>query len=232
MWQTAQCYIPAGYRYRIDKLSYRGTAPPPNNSSGSIRWCLKTPGGDAGTAQPAAGARAGRLRALATDAARQLDVLGLDRHALGVDRREVGVLEEADQVRLGGLLQGKDGRALEAQVRLELLRDLADEALERQLADEQLRRLLVAADLAERDRARAVAVGLLDAARRRGGLARRLGGELLAGRPEHRSGKKKSGCGATALGAAAEQLDSLATGRLAGSLLRAGHFSKLQEHNL
>ena len=41
---------------------------------------------------------------------------------------------------------------------------------------------LVAADLAERDGARAVAVRLLDAAGGGGRLARRLGGELLAGR--------------------------------------------------
>jgi hypothetical protein len=45
---------------------------------------------------------------------------------------------------------------------LEVLRNLAHEALEGQLADEQLRRLLVAADLAERDGTRAEAVGLLD----------------------------------------------------------------------
>ena len=117
---------------------------------------------------------------------------------LGVDRAEVRVLEEAHEVGLGGLLEREDGGALEAEVRLEVLRDLAHEALERQLAHEELRGLLVAADLAERDRAGAVAVRLLDAARGRGRLARRLGGELLAGR--------------------------LAAGGLAGSLLRAGHF--------
>ena len=61
----------------------------------------------------------GRLRALATDAARQLDVLGHDGDTLGVDGAQVGVLEQANQVRLGRLLQGKDGGALEAQVRLE-----------------------------------------------------------------------------------------------------------------
>ena len=63
---------------------------------------------------------------------------------------------------------------------LEVLGDLADEALERQLADQQLGALLVLADLAEGDGAGAVAVRLFDAAGRRGGLARRLGGELLA----------------------------------------------------
>ena len=44
---------------------------------------------------------------------------------------------------------------------LEILRDLADETLEGELADEQLGRLLVAADLAERDGAGAEAMGLL-----------------------------------------------------------------------
>ena len=135
---------------------------------------------------------------LPANAARKLDVLGHDRDALGVDRAEVGVLEEADEVGLGGLLEREDGRALEAEVGLEVLGDLADEALERELADQEVRGLLVPADLAERDGARAVAVGLLDAAGGGGRLARGLGRELLAGR--------------------------LATGRFAGCLLRTGHF--------
>ncbi|CAH0379471.1 unnamed protein product, partial [Pelagomonas calceolata] len=137
------------------------------------------------------------LGALAADAARELDVLGHDRDALRVDRAQVRVLEEAHEVGLGGLLEREDGRRLEAEVRLEVLRDLAHEALERQLAHEELRRLLVLADLAQRDGARAVAVRLLDAARRRRALARGLGRELLARR--------------------------LAAGRLARGLLRAGH---------
>eukprot|EP01043_Picozoa_sp_COSAG02_P034647 COSAG02_NODE_2435_length_8869_cov_63.273774_5_plen_221_part_00 len=120
------------------------------------------------------------LSALATDAAGQLDVLRHDGDALGVDGAEVGVLEEADQVGLACLLERQDGGGLEAQVGLEVLGDLADEALERQLADQQLSGLLVLADLAEGDGAGPVAVGLLDAAGGRGGLARRLGGELLA----------------------------------------------------
>ena len=83
------------------------------------------------------------LGALAADAARELDVLGHDRDALGVDRAQVRVLEEAHEVGLGGLLEREDGRRLEPQVRLEVLRDLAHQALERQLADQQLRGLLV-----------------------------------------------------------------------------------------
>ena len=132
----------------------------------------------------------GRLSTLATDAASKLDVLGHDGDTLGVDGAEVGVLEEANEVGLRGLLERDDGRRLEAEVGLEVLRDLADEALEGELADQQLRGLLVAANLAESDRAGAVAVGLLDASSCRGGLARRLGGELLAGRPAITSSKE------------------------------------------
>ena len=58
---------------------------------------------------------------LAADAAGQLDVLGHDGDALGVDGAEVGVLEEADEVGLRGLLERHDGSALEAQVGLETL---------------------------------------------------------------------------------------------------------------
>ena len=119
---------------------------------------------------------------LAAEAAGQLHVLGHDGHALGVDGAQVGVLEETHQVGLGGLLQSQQGGALHAQVGLEVLGDLAHQALEGQLADEQLRGLLVAADLAQRHCARAEAVGLLDTRHARGrGLLRRLGGELAPG---------------------------------------------------
>jgi len=40
-----------------------------------------------------------------------------------VDGAEVGVLEESDQVGLSGLLQGKDGGALEAEIVLEVCGD-------------------------------------------------------------------------------------------------------------
>ena len=78
------------------------------------------------------------LRALTADAAGEVDVLGHDGDALGVDRAQVGVLEEPDKVGLGRLLQGHDGGALEAEVGLEVLGDLADEALEGELPDEEL----------------------------------------------------------------------------------------------
>ena len=97
-----------------------------------------------------------------------------------MDGAQVGVLEQTNKVGLGGLLQSEDGGTLEAQVGLEVLGDLADEALEGELADQKLGGLLVAADLAKSDGAGTVAVGLLDSAGGGGRLAGSLGGELLA----------------------------------------------------
>jgi len=121
------------------------------------------------------------LRAFATDAAGELDVLGHDGDALGVDGAQVGVFEERDEVGLGSFLEGEDGGTLEAEVVLEVLGDLTDETLEGELAEQQVGGLLVAADLAESDSAGPVAVGLLDAAGGGGRFAGSLGGELLAG---------------------------------------------------
>ena len=138
------------------------------------------------------------LRSLATNAAGELDVLRHDGDTLGVDRAQVGVLEEANEVGLGSLLEGEDGRSLESKVALEVLRDLAHEALEGKLANEEVGGLLVPPDLAECHGTRAVAVGLLHAPGGGGGLARGLGGELLAG--------------------------GLASGGLTGGLLGSSHF--------
>jgi hypothetical protein len=99
-----------------------------------------------------------------------------------VDGAKVGVLEEGDEVGLDGLLESADGRALEAEVGLEVLCDLTNQALEGKLADEELGRLLVATDLTESDGTRLVTVRLLDTTGRWCGLASCLGGELLTGR--------------------------------------------------
>ena len=87
------------------------------------------------------------LSAFTADTTSQLDVLGHDRHSLGVDGAQVDVLKQTDQVSLARLLQSHHGRALEAQISLEVLCNLTHQALERQLADQQLGRLLVATDL-------------------------------------------------------------------------------------
>ena len=64
---------------------------------------------------------------------------------------QVGILKERDEVSLNGLLQGTDGRALEAKVALEVLSNLTNETLEWELADQKLSRFLVATDLTESD---------------------------------------------------------------------------------
>ena len=120
------------------------------------------------------------LHALTTDATGKLDVLGHDGDALGMDGAKVGVLKETDEVGLSSLLESIEGGTLEAHVGLEVLSDLANEALEGQLANEELGRLLVLANLAKSDSARAVAVRLFDTADGGCALASSLGGEHFA----------------------------------------------------
>jgi hypothetical protein len=48
------------------------------------------------------------LRALASDAAGKLDVLGHDCHTLGMDGGKVGILEKTDKVSLSGFLESKN----------------------------------------------------------------------------------------------------------------------------
>lgn len=50
-----------------------------------------------------------KLVALTAKATGKLDILGLDGDTLGMDSAEVGVLEQGDEVRLDGLLEGTDG---------------------------------------------------------------------------------------------------------------------------
>src|SRR5687768_11609005 len=102
------------------------------------------------------------LGALTTEATGQVDILGLDGDTLGVDGSQVGILKERNDVSLGSLLEGTDGRGLETKVSLEVLGNLADETLEGELADQELGRLLVATDLTKSDGTGAVTMGLLD----------------------------------------------------------------------
>ena len=48
------------------------------------------------------------LRTFTSDSSRQLDILRHDGDSLGVDRAQVGVFEQANQVRFGRFLQGQD----------------------------------------------------------------------------------------------------------------------------
>jgi hypothetical protein len=78
-----------------------------------------------------------------------------------MDGTEVGVFEETDQVGLRTFLQRIHCITLEAEVRLEVLRDLPDEPLERELPDKRFCTLLVFADLHKGPGAGAEAVGSL-----------------------------------------------------------------------
>ena len=120
------------------------------------------------------------LGTFSTDSAGQLDILWHDGDALGVDGAKVGILEETDKVSLGRLLEGHDGRALEAEVSLEVLSDLTDKTLEGELADEKLGRFLVSPDLTESHGARPVTVRFLDTSGGGGRFAGSLGSQLLA----------------------------------------------------
>ena len=137
------------------------------------------------------------LSAFATNAARQLNVLGHDRDTLGVNGAQVGVLKETNEVGLGGFLEGQNSRGLEAKVILKVLSNLTDKALERSLADQELSTLLVLSNLAKSDGSRTVAVRLLDSSGGGSGFSSSFGGELL------------SRC--------------LASGRFTSSLFRTGH---------
>ena len=68
-----------------------------------------------------------------------------------MDGAQVGVFEERDEVGLNRLLKSTDGGRLEAQIRLEVLGNFTDQALEGKLADEELGRFLVATNLTESD---------------------------------------------------------------------------------
>ena len=72
------------------------------------------------------------------DALGQLEVLRHDCHALGVDRAQVGVLEQRNEVGLSSLLQGQHCLALEPHLLLVFGGDLAHQPLEGQLANEQV----------------------------------------------------------------------------------------------
>lgn len=67
------------------------------------------------------------FRTAAADAFRELKVLGQDGYALGVDARQVGVLEKTDEKGLSGLLQSEKRPRMETHVLLESLGKLASQ---------------------------------------------------------------------------------------------------------
>ena len=67
-----------------------------------------------------------------------MQVTGHDGDTLAVDGAQVGVGQDGDDVGLGGLLQGKDGGAGEAETLLVVGGELAHQALEGSLAEQQV----------------------------------------------------------------------------------------------
>ena len=62
--------------------------------------------------------RAVKLSPLAANPPSQLNVLGHDGHALGMDGAQVSVLEQTNKVCLCSLLESKDSMALETKISL------------------------------------------------------------------------------------------------------------------
>merc|ERR1719399_1902314 len=84
---------------------------------------------------------------VAAKAPGQSQVARHDRHPLRMDRSQIGVLEQPNHVHLGRLLKCVERLALELQVVVVLVCDLAHEPLERELPEEQIRALLELLDL-------------------------------------------------------------------------------------
>lgn len=66
-----------------------------------------------------------------------------------MERAQVRVLEELNEVHLGSLLKREEGRRLKPHVPFHFLRNLANESLERRFSNEQVGRFLVASDLSQ-----------------------------------------------------------------------------------
>ena len=79
-----------------------------------------------------------RSESVSSDSLGKLEISGHDGNSLGVDGAEVGVLEEGDEVGLGGFLEGEHGGALESEFLLELVGDFSYESLEGEFSDEEV----------------------------------------------------------------------------------------------
>ena len=112
------------------------------------------------------------LSAFATDAACQLNILGHDCDTLCMDRAEVGILKQSNQVCFTGFLQGQDSGRLKTKIRLEVLSDFTHKALEWCLADQEVCGFLILANFAKGNSSRTIPMWLLDTS---------SGGSRLAG---------------------------------------------------
>lgn len=77
-----------------------------------------------------------RSSPLTSDPPSEMYVLGHDGDPLRMNRTEVCILKQPNEVSLSSLLEGSDGRALEPEVSLGVLRYLPNEPLKGQLPDQ------------------------------------------------------------------------------------------------
>ena len=120
------------------------------------------------------------LCSLSADSAGQLNVLGHNGDALGVDGAQVGIFKQTNKVSLASFLKSHHSGALETQIGLEILSNFSHKTLEGQLADQQLGGFLVTTDLTKGDCTRPVTMRFLDSTGSRRALTSGLCGELFA----------------------------------------------------
>ena len=88
---------------------------------------------------------------LTSDSSGELHVLLHDGHSLGVDAAQVGILENSDQVSLGGFLESDESLSLASKGVIDLHADGSDDSLEGGSWKEEVGRLLVSLDLPKGD---------------------------------------------------------------------------------
>ena len=75
---------------------------------------------------------------VSSDSLGQLQILGHDGHSLGLDRTQICVLKQGDEVSFSSFLKSQDCLTLESNFLFPLLGNLSDKSLERQLSDQKV----------------------------------------------------------------------------------------------
>jgi histone H3 len=121
----------------------------------------------------------GESESISSNSLGKLKISGHDSDSLGVDGAKIGVFEEGDEVSLGSFLEGKNSRALESKLLLELMGDFSHESLEGEFSDEEISGFLVFSDFSEGNCSGFESVGLLDSSGNWGRFTGNLLGDQL-----------------------------------------------------
>ena len=98
---------------------------------------------------------------LPTEPPAQLDILWHNGYPLSMNGAKICIFHDPGDVRLPSRLQRHNRMRLETQIRLEILRNLAHETLERELAAQKFGAFLVFPNLPESDCSRPVEINML-----------------------------------------------------------------------